>query len=199
MIMSGLLAVATAVPAADWLEWRGAGRQGIWPETGIIERIPADGLKVQWRVPVRAGYSGPAVARGRVLLLDHMRRTGSRVSERVVCLDERTGKILWTHEWDGDYRGLDYANGPRATPTVDGDRVYVLGAMGSLRCLRIADGSEVWSSDFVRDFGATVPAWRMSSAPLIAGSKLIAIAAGKGNAKLVAFDKYSGKEVWRAL
>jgi outer membrane protein assembly factor BamB len=198
-ILSGLLAVAVAVSAADWLEWHGTGRQGIWPETGVIERIPADGLKVQWRVPVRAGYSGPAVARGRVLLLDHTRTTGSRVSERVVCLEERTGKILWTHDCDADYRGLDYANGPRATPTVDGDRVYVLGAMGSLRCLRTADGSKIWSSDFVRDFGATVPGWGMSSAPLIAGSKLIAIAAGKGNAKVVAFDKYSGKEVWHAL
>src|SRR5262245_64605900 len=87
-ILSGLLAVATAVSAADWPEWRGTGRQGLWPETGIIERVPADGLKVQWRVPVHAGYSGPAVARGRVLLLDHTRTTGSRVSERVVCLDE---------------------------------------------------------------------------------------------------------------
>ena len=188
-----------AVSAADWPEWRGRGRQGMWLEEGIIERIPADGLKVQWRVPVRAGYSGPAVAGGRVFLLDHSRTAGSRVSERAICLDERTGKILWTREWDADYRGLDYANGPRATPTVDGDRVYVLGAKGSLRCLRTADGSDVWSSDFVRDFDATVPGWGMSSAPLIAGAKLIALAAGKGNAKVVAFDKYSGKEVWRAL
>jgi outer membrane protein assembly factor BamB len=171
----------------------------VWTETRIIERIPANGLKVVWRVPVRAGYSGPAVAGGRVFLLDHARTTGSRVSERVVCLDEHTGKVLWTREWDTDYRGLDYANGPRATPTVDGDRVYVLGAKGALRCLRTSDGSEVWSSDFVRDFGATVPGWGMSSAPLLAGSKLIAIAGGKRNAKVVALDKYSGKEVWRAL
>jgi outer membrane protein assembly factor BamB len=196
-ILAILLAFMTF--AADWPEWRGTGRQGIWSETGIIESIPANGLNVNWRVPIRAGYSGPAVSRGRVFLLDYVATTGTKVTERAVCLDERTGKTLWTREWPADYRGLDYANGPRATPTVDGDRVYVLGAMGSLRCLRDADGSEMWASDFVRDFGATVPGWGMSNAPLIVGSKLIAMAAGKGNAKVVAFDKNSGKEVWRAL
>jgi outer membrane protein assembly factor BamB len=198
-LLAGLVALATAASAADWPEWRGTGRQGMWAETGIIERIPTRGLRVEWRVPVDPGYSGPAIARGRVFLLDYKQTTGSRVSERVVCLDESTGKILWTRSGEADYRGLDYPNGPRATPTVDDDRVYVLGAMGSLRCLRTADGSEVWSSDFVRDFGASVPGWGMSSAPLIVGAKLIAIAGGKANAKVVAFDKHTGKEVWRAL
>jgi outer membrane protein assembly factor BamB len=199
VIRFAFLAVATASFAADWPEWRGSGRQGVWSETGIIERMPASGLKVIWRVPIQAGYSGPSIASGRVFLLDHTRSTGTRATERALCLDERTGKILWTRTWDADYRGLDYANGPRATPTVDRDRVYVLGAMGSLRCLRTTDGSEVWSSDFVRDFGTAVPGWGMSSAPLVVGSKLIAVAGGRGNAKVVAFDKYSGKEAWRAL
>ena len=129
-----------------------------------------------------------------------MRATaGTRVIERVLCLNERTGTIVWTRTWIADYRGLDYPNGPRATPTVDGDRVYILGAKGSLRCLRTKDGTEVWSSDFVRDFGAAVPGWGTSSAPLVVGSKLIAVTGGKGSAKVVAFDKYSGKEIWRAL
>jgi outer membrane protein assembly factor BamB len=194
-----LLLLALTLSAADWPEWRNKGRQGIWDESGIIDRIPGEGLKVQWRTPVKAAYSGPAVSNGRVFLLDHTRTTGTRASERAVSLDERTGKILWTREWDADYRGLDYANGPRATPTVDGDRVYVLGAMGSLRCLRVKDGSEIWSADFVRDFNATVPGWGMSSAPLIVGSKLIAVVAGRANAKVVAFDKHSGRELWRSL
>jgi outer membrane protein assembly factor BamB len=204
MRKAGLTAywMLTAFPglqAADWPEWRGAGRQGIWNETGVISRIPPDGLRVKWTVPVRAGYSGPAVADGRVFLLDHDRGAGTLASERIVCLKEQTGEILWTRQWTADYRGLDYANGPRATPTVDADRVYVLGAMGALRCLRVADGSEVWSSDFVRDFGAVVPGWGMSSAPLVVGQRLIAVVNGKQNAKVVAFDKHSGKELWRAL
>lgn len=199
MRLALLAAISIGAPSADWPEWRGRGRQGIWEETGIIQRMPPAGLQVSWRVPVRAGYSGPSVARGRVFLLDHERTAGTRARERVLCLDEQTGKILWERAWDADYRGLDYANGPRATPTVDGDRVYVLGAMGSLRCLRVTDGTELWASDFVRDFGTAVPGWGMSSAPLVVGSKLIAVAGGKGDAKVVAFDKRSGKVAWRAL
>jgi outer membrane protein assembly factor BamB len=191
--------VAGAANSADWPEWRGVGRQGVWTETGIVERFPPEGPRVKWRAPIRAGYSGPAVARGRVFLLDHQRGDGTAAIERALCLNEQTGETLWTREWSADYRGLDYANGPRATPTVDGDRVYVLGARGSLRCLRTADGSEVWATDFVRDFGAVVPGWGMSGAPIVVGSRLIAMVGGKGSAKVVAFDKHSGKELWRAL
>lgn len=199
--LSCILALGmTPAFAADWPEWRGAGRQGVWTESGVLDRVPAEGLKVKWRVPIGAGYSGPAIAGGRVFLLDHTPRPGSsRVTERVVCLDEKTGKQLWTREWETDYRGLDYNNGPRATPTVDGDRVYVLGAKGLLRCLRVRDGSAIWSVDFVGDFGAVVPGWGMSSAPLVVGERLIAVVGGKENAKVVAFDKRTGKERWRAL
>src|SRR5688572_8909486 len=100
-------AVLGLLCAADWPEWRGAGRQGIWTETGIVERFPPSGLRVKWRVPVRAGYSGPAVANGRVFLLDYQRTNGSNVSERVLCLDEKTGTTLWSREWAADYRGLE--------------------------------------------------------------------------------------------
>jgi outer membrane protein assembly factor BamB len=194
-----LLTLAAALWTADWPEWRGAGRQGLWTESRILSRFPSAGLKAVWRVPVRPGYAGPAVADGRIYLLDHQRHAGTRATERVLCLDEKSGRELWSRSWDADYRGLDYANGPRATPTVDGDRVYVLGAMGSLRCLRTRDGAELWSVDFVRDLEATVPGWGMSSAPMVTGGKVIAVAAGKGNAKVVAFDKHTGKVAWRAL
>ncbi|MEZ5403364.1 MAG: PQQ-binding-like beta-propeller repeat protein [Bryobacteraceae bacterium] len=197
MRLAGLLITAAAL-AADWPEWRGAGRQGIWTENGIVDAVPT-ALKETWRVPVRAGYSGPAVARGRVFLLDFARGDGTRVEERAVCLDERSGKTLWTRAWEADYRGLDYANGPRATPSVDGDNLYVLGAMGSLRCLRVRDGSEVWSADFVRDFAAEIPGWGTSSAPLVAGENLIAVVGGRPDAKVVAFDKRTGAVKWKAL
>lgn len=198
-LVLGLTVFAAVARSEDWPEWRGSGRQGVWTESGVVERLPNDGLKVKWRAPVRTGYSGPAVAGGRVFLTDHEKASGTRVTERALCLDELTGKLLWAREWEADYRGLEYANGPRATPTVDGSFVYVLGAMGALRCLRVKDGSEVWASDFIRDFGTTVPAWGMSGAPLVAGSKLIALAGGQGNAKVVAFEKRTGKVLWRAL
>lgn len=194
-----LFLIASLAHAADWPEFRGAGRQGLWTETGIIDAIPAQGLRVRWSVPIRAGYSGPSVSKGRIFLLDFERTSGSRVRERALCLNEQSGGVIWTREWEADYRGLDYPNGPRATPTVDGDRVYVLGAKGHLRCLRTADGVEVWSSDFVRDFEASIPGWGASNAPVIAGSRLIAVTGGRGESKVVAFDKLTGKVLWRAL
>ncbi len=184
---------------ADWPEWRGTGRRGVWTETGLLDRFPATGLRVKWSVPIRAGYSGPAVAAGRVFLLDHERGAGRQVTERILALDELTGKLLWSREWLTNYSGLEYDNGPRATPTVDAGRVYVLGAMGKLLCLRAADGTLVWKREFVREYGTEVPAWGMSSAPLVDGNRLIAVVGGAGAAKVVAFDKYSGKELWRAL
>jgi outer membrane protein assembly factor BamB len=188
--------------AADWPEWRGRGRLGVWEEDGILDKFPQSGLKVRWRTPVRGGFSGPAVAGGRVFVMDYQPKEGtSRGIERVQALDENTGKVLWTREWESDYRGIarSYAIGPRATPTVDGARVYVLGAKGALVCLRVEDGEVVWKKDFVADYKTQVPGWGMASAPLVDGNRLIAVAGGENGAKVVAFDKMTGKEIWRAL
>jgi outer membrane protein assembly factor BamB len=185
----------------DWPEWRGSGRLGVWNETGILDTFPAGGLPVRWRTPVHSGYSGPSVSDGRVFLTDSRRIRGNRAAERAVAIDEATGVILWTHEWDADYTGLQliYAIGPRATPTVDGDRVYVLGAMGRLFALNSASGQVLWHKDFVRDFNASVPSWGMAAAPLVDGERLIALVGGEPNAKVIAFNKHTGAEIWRAL
>ena len=189
--------------ARDWPEWRGQGREGIWTETGILDTFPPAGLVVGWRTPVRSGYSGPAVANGRVFITDGFapdpRRT--RAIERAVALDEATGEVLWTTEWETDYAGLQlvYAIGPRATPTVDGDLVYVLGAMGNLLALDVGDGHIVWEKDYVQDFNATVPSWGMSGAPLVDDDRLIALVGGEPDAKFMAFDTRTGEELWRAL
>src|SRR5687768_2457987 len=156
LVLAAALAALTgaAVAAEDWPEIRGKGRLGVWTETGILEKFPADGLKVLWRTPVRAGFSGPAVAAGRVFVMDFVETTRPRGSERALALDEKTGKILWTHEWEVDYRGMSYGLGPRATPTVDDNRVYFAGADGKLFCLDAASGAVVWKKDYVADFGA---------------------------------------------
>lgn len=195
---------AGPMAADDWPEWRGKGRLGAWNETGIVERLPADGPKVSWRTPIRAGYAGPAVAGGRVFVTDARRVEGGRahdVVERVLALDEATGQVLWTHEWKTNYSGLQlvYAIGPRATPTVDADRVYVLGTMGTLLALDTASGRVLWDIDYVHDFSASVPTWGMTGAPLVDGDRLICLVGGEPDAKLVALDKHTGKEVWRAL
>ncbi|MEM7353211.1 MAG: PQQ-binding-like beta-propeller repeat protein, partial [Acidobacteriota bacterium] len=124
-----------------------------------------------------------------------------RGTERVVALDEATGKVLWSYSWEADYAGLEprYAIGPRVTPTIDGDQVYVLGAMGQLISLDVESGKVLWQKDFVADYGTKVPIWGMSGAPLVDGSLLICLVGGQEGAEIVAFDKATGREVWRAL
>jgi outer membrane protein assembly factor BamB len=199
-----LTSAALASPSAeDWPEIAGRGRLGVWNETGILDKFPEGGLKVRWRTPIRAGYSGPAVADGRVFVLDWVETQRPRGTERALALDEKTGRILWTREWTADYRGISWPVGPRATPTVDGDRVYVLGADGKLFCLRAATGEILWKKDFAADYGADHLKWAFdwgfASSPLVDGNRLICMVGGKGDAKVVAFDKLTGKEVWRAL
>ena len=198
-----LVTCATTVAADDWPEVRGKGRLGVWNESGILETFPASGLKVRWRVPIRAGFSGPAVAGGRVFITDYVETQRPRGTERAIALDEQTGRILWTFEWPVDYRGMSYAQGPRATPTVDGDRVYVAGADGKLFCLDAATGAVRWKKDFVADYKADRAKWGFdwgfSSSPLVDGDRLIALVGGHPDAKVVAFDKQTGKEIWRAL
>lgn len=200
-LLTIVLFLSTCGIAADWPEWRGRGRLGVWTEDGILDRFPESGLKVKWRVPVRLGFSGPAVANGRVFLTDYQTTTAPKGTERAMAFDEKTGKLLWTREWETAYIGLSrtYATGPRVTPTVDGDRVYFQGAMGALYCLNAKDGSILWSRDYIKDFKTHVPVWGMTGAPLVYGNLLICLVGGEDNAKMVAFDKNTGKEMWRAL
>ena len=206
LMLSAWVALPTCVHllAEDWPEWRGEGRRGVWSETGILEKFPEDGLEFKWRTPIRSGYAGPAVADGRVFVLDYQQKPGTQTmegTERVLCLDEKTGLVLWTHEWPTSYRMLmvSYATGPRATPTVDSDRVYVVGATGMLLCLKTETGKIVWKKNYVEDYGTSVPVWGVASAPLVDGGRLICVVGGEPNAKVMAFDKMTGKEIWRAL
>ncbi len=185
--------------ADDWPEFRGKGRLGVWTETGILETFPEDGLEVRWRVPIKRGFSGPAVADGRVFVTDFERMQGLDGIERLVCLDETTGELLWSQGWEASYAGISWDEGPRATPTVDGDRVYALGATGILTALRVETGEILWRTRFIEDYGADVPMWGFSSAPVIDGDRVITIVGGEPDAKVVAFDKMTGVEVWRAL
>ncbi len=185
--------------AEDWPEWRGRGRGGVWNEADILESFPSAGLTVAWRTPLRAGYAGPAVAAGRVFVTDFERSEGTKGRERALALDEKSGKVLWTREWEAYYAGLSYPNGPRATPTVDGDRLYVVGATGILHCLEAETGRVVWRRDYVKDYGAQVPTWGFASAPLVDGGRLVVIAGGQPDAKGMALDKTTGREIWRAL
>ena len=201
LLLATWLVTSSVAVATDWPEWRGKGRLGVWREDGILQRFPPSGLQVKWREPLGGGYAGPAVAEGRVFVLDYVAETGRKGTERLLALDESSGRRLWTRSWKADYTGLSgsYAIGPRATPTVDGSRLYVLGAKGALYCLRSDSGETLWQKDFVRDYQTEVPVWGMVGAPLVDGPRLIALVGGHDGAKVVAFDKQNGRELWRAL
>jgi outer membrane protein assembly factor BamB len=198
LFVAGVLSVTIGLSADDWPEYRGAGRLGVWNETGILEQFPADGLKVVWRAPVKNGYAGPAVAGGRVFLSDFVRAVGRRGTERIMGFDEQTGKLLWKQEWEVDYGAAGFENGPHATPTVEGDVVYAVGGTGVLTALNVATGQILWRKDYIKDYGADPGQFGVSSAPVVDGDRLIALIGGPPDAKVVAFDKKTGKELWRS-
>ncbi|MBI3866120.1 MAG: PQQ-binding-like beta-propeller repeat protein, partial [Planctomycetia bacterium] len=125
--------------ADDWPQWMGPKRDSVWRETGIIDKFPEAGPPVLWRIKIGGGYAGPAVADGRVYVADYLTEAdtkklsnpGSRPpidgEERVLCLDAKTGKEIWTHRYACKY-SISYPAGPRCTPTVHQGKVYVLGA-----------------------------------------------------------------------
>ncbi len=195
--------------ADDWPQYLGPKRDGVWRETGIVETLPKE-PKYLWRKPVGQGYAGPAVADGKVFVTDLVLSQGSVLpksgfgkgnlagKERVLCLDEKNGETLWKKEYDVAYR-VSYPAGPRCTPTVDGDRVYTLGTMGDLLCLDVKKGNVLWKKNFVKDFDATVPVWGFASPPLVDGDKLICLVGGSEGRGVVALNKKTGAEIWKAL
>ncbi len=203
-----VLLIPVSASADDWPQWLGPQRGSVWREDGVLDRFPADGLKVEWRAPVAYGYSGPAVAGGRVFVMDYVVEKGEirnnatvrdelEGTERVLCFDAATGKLLWKYEYARPYR-ISFGGGPRCTPTVDGDRVYALGAEGNLWCLSVEDGRVLWSKDFVEEYGAETPLWGVAAHPLVGGDKVFCVVGGEGSVAM-AFDKHTGREVWRAL
>ena len=182
----------------DWPQWRGPQRDGIWRETGVVDSIPESGMPVRWRTRILNGWSGPAVASGRVFVTDHNYKSKPEL-ERVLCFDERTGKQLWLHEYPCPYGNMEYGNGPRATPTVHEGLVYTLGTMGHLVCLDAETGALMWKKDPVRDLNVKMPRYGVSAAPLIEGDVVIISAGARPAGTAIAFDRKTGTELWRAL
>lgn len=211
VILVGLaLGIVSSAPvcADDWPQWMGPGRDGFWRETGLIEKFPEGGPKILWRAPLHGGYAGPAVVAGRVFINDFVCKeapgtnnpgTRDKLSgtERLLCLDARTGEELWKIESKADYN-ISYACGPRVTPTVADGKVYSLGAEGDLLCARVDDGAIVWRKNLPREYKCETPWWGFCGHPLIDGQKLICLVGGAGSIA-VAFDKDTGTELWRAL
>ena len=218
-LVAGCLAMLMqSVRADDWPQWLGSQRDGVWRERGIVERFPEGGPVLRWSARIHGGYAGPSVAAGRVFVPDfirapdgkekkfggkpkneHYRRVSLTGRERLLCLSEKDGRMLWSYEHPATYTHAKlYANGPRTTPLVEGDRVYTLGAEGRLSCIDVKTGKQRWSRDLKADYNIGGPTWGFATHPIIDGDRLIAMVGGKGTA-VVALDKLTGKELWRAL
>ncbi len=204
----GMLFSITTVWADDWPQWMGPQRDDVYRESGIAKQIPPGGLPVVWRSPVHGGYAGPAVAEGRVFVMDYVTTEGKTTNdpatrdavkgtERVLCFDATTGKELWKIRYERPYQ-ISYASGPRATPTVDGKLVYTLGAEGDLLCTEVSSGTISWRKQLAETYKTQAPVWGYAAHPLVYGDLLITLAGGDGSV-VVALDKLSGEERWRAL
>lgn len=213
LVVSSLAGLAaTSAVADDWPQWLGPQRDAVWRESGITRDFPEGGPPVKWRIPIGTGYAGPAVANGRVYLMDRkqeMDADGQPVinrdvrpiayagNERVFCVSAEDGKLIWEHTYDCPYQ-IQYQNGPRTTPLVENGRLYVLGAMGDLFCFNADNGEIIWQKSFMQQYGAKPPLWGWASHPLIDGDTLYCTVGGEGSA-VVAFNKNTGEELWRAL
>ena len=193
--------------ADDWPQWMGPNRDGTWNEDGVRKDLSAGPPKVLWRTPIRGGYAGPAVVGDRVFVMDYVtsgdqspdpgKRSELQGTERVLCLDAATGTEIWKHEYPCAYK-ISYPSGPRCTPTVVDGKVYALGAEGNLWCLTAEKGDVVWSHELKKEYKTEAPYWGFSSHPLVEGKLLYCVVGGEGSAA-VAFDKDTGKELWKSL
>ena len=190
--VASALAVVGSSSAADWPQWQGPDRTAVSKETGLLKSWPKGGPPLLWTAKgIGGGYCTPSVTGGKVFGM------GFRGGEEVVwALDEATGKEVWAAKIADSAKGFGYPEGSRGTPTVDGGRVYAEGVDGDLVCLDAAGGQEVWHKNLKKDFGGDRPGWGYCESPLIDGEKLICTPGGKNT--MVALNKSTGEEVWKA-
>ncbi len=181
-----------AQTGGDWPQWRGANRDGISKETGLLKEWPANGPPLMWKASgAGGGYSSFAVANGRLFTLG---LRGDR--EYVVAFDVATGKQAWATAHGGAFRN-DRGDGPRGTPTVDGQNLYALGGNGDLSCLDSRTGRVIWTMNILEKFGGENPTWGISESPLVMGDKVLVNAGGPG-ASIVALNKKDGSLIWKS-
>ena len=181
----------------DWSQWMGQDRNAVWHLDLQKDSLDAGDLIKHWEVSVGPGYCGPTTSDGRVYLMDFV---GDSVkSERVLCFDAGSGERIWTHEYERPYSRVGYPTGPRASVLIDEGRAYSLGTMGNLYCLDARSGKVLWYVDGEEDFNIEIPVWGLAASPLVEKNLLIVQLSGRPDACILAFDKITGKEIWRAL
>ena len=201
LIPMALVAIVVSLPAeraaaqsdakGEWPQFLGPQRNGLSSETGLLDRWPADGPKEIWRVPGGVGMSGLAISRGRVLTL--VQREGK---QWLISLDAKTGESVWQTPLAPEYRN-PMGNGPRGTPAIAGDQVFVFTGEGILSAHDFRDGKQLWSHHVVKELSGKEAEYGMACSPLVVGEQVI-VTAGSPKGTLVAFDAKSGKQLWTA-
>lgn len=190
-LLIGPLASPAAAQSPSWPQFLGPARNGKSAETKLIDAFPASGPKEVWRVAGGVGMSGLAIDRGRLLT---MIQTDGQ--QQVIALEVATGKSVWQMPVAPEYENA-MGNGPRATPTISGDRVFVHTGEGVLAALNFADGKILWSHNVPKELGGEPAEYGMSCSPLVVGQQVLVIA-GAPQATVVAFDVATGKIAWKA-
>jgi outer membrane protein assembly factor BamB len=193
-ILFALLLSAVSCVAEDWPQLLGPTRNGVSAETNLVLSWPQGGPRVLWKAKVGEGWSGPVVASNRVVIFH---RTGDK--EVVDCLDATNGMTLWRHDYLTTYRDdFGFEAGPRATPAIDGLRVFTLGANGILSAFNLTNGVNLWRVDTRKEFNSGKGFFGIACSPLIEGDNVILNIGGPDGAGIVAFDKSNGKVLWKA-
>ncbi len=191
-LASAMVLLATGGAAADdWPQFRGPNRDGISRETGLLSPWPESGPRELWRVKLGAGFAGVAAVAGRLYTMDSQGE-----EELAVCLDAAEGREVWRTAVDSLFHEA-VGDGPRTTPTVEGERLWVVGSYGQLVAIGSADGERLWSIDLKQRFATPMQVFGFANMPVVGGDQLVIEAGGGDQHSIIAFDKRSGELVWR--
>lgn len=187
------LATTTLAGTAAWPHFRGPNGDAVCTETGLLQQWPAGGPKLLWKLTgIGVGYSNLSIADGKLFTMGDLGPTRRERQQFVMAFDLASRKMLWKTRV-----GPPHRDGPRCTPTVDGDRLYVVSTNGDLVCCKVATGEVVWKKNFGRDFGGKMMSmWKFSESPLVDGEKLVCTPGGR-QATVVALNKMTGELIWK--
>jgi outer membrane protein assembly factor BamB len=191
------------VLADDWPQWRGPQRNDVSKEAGLLTSWPDKGPPLAWtNNSIGIGYSAPAIVGDRLYILGTRGNT-----ECAFAIDTATGEVHWTTDLGEtlQWPGNNWGDGPRSTPTIDGDRLYALGSKGDLACLEIQTGKKLWAKNLFADFnghvmdnnGKEIVGWGYCEGPLVDGDRLVVTPGGEGGL-LLALNKMTGEVIWRS-
>lgn len=187
-------APVAALPPSYWTDFRGPRRDGHYQEQPVRLDWPSGGLRPIWKQPIGGGYASFVIARGRAFTIE---QRGAQ--EVAAAYDMLTGREMWANRWTDAFRESMGGDGPRATPTWDDGRLYVLGGQGELRVLDEATGNLLWRTNILEDAGASNLQWGMAASPLIVDDTVVVLPGGPGGQSIVAYDKRTGVRAWSAL